>query len=109
MGVSTLHTDYSTACSFGWWLVLICSERKVLVAGLSLEKSTDGWRLISQTNGTQASNTQKFLTPQLVVVRAQVTLFALHSSACIFLWMAFHHRDKEQTWLGSQVRGFSPV
>jgi hypothetical protein len=38
-----------------------------------------------------------------------VTLFALHSSACIFLWMAFHHRDKEQTWLGSQVRGFSPV
>jgi hypothetical protein len=23
-----------TACSFGWWLVLICSERKVLVAGL---------------------------------------------------------------------------
>jgi hypothetical protein len=22
------------ACSFGWWLVLICAERKVLVAGL---------------------------------------------------------------------------
>jgi hypothetical protein len=36
-----------------------------------------------------------------------VTLFALHSSACIFLWIAFHHRDKEQTWLGSQVRGFT--
>ncbi|XP_022682454.1 potassium channel KAT6 [Setaria italica] len=36
-----------------------------------------------------------------------VTLFALHSSACIFLWMAFHHRDKEHTWLGSQVRDFT--
>ncbi|CAO1945175.1 unnamed protein product [Urochloa humidicola] len=36
-----------------------------------------------------------------------VTLFALHSSACIFLWMAFHHRDKDQTWLGSQVPGFT--
>ncbi|PUZ55035.1 hypothetical protein GQ55_5G180000 [Panicum hallii var. hallii] len=36
-----------------------------------------------------------------------VTLFALHSSACIFLWMAFHHRDKERTWLGSQVRDFT--
>ncbi|CAL4974362.1 unnamed protein product [Urochloa decumbens] len=36
-----------------------------------------------------------------------VTLFALHSSACIFLWMAFHHRDKGQTWLGSQVPGFA--
>jgi hypothetical protein len=22
-----------SACSFGWWLVLICSERKVLLAG----------------------------------------------------------------------------
>ncbi|RLM91874.1 hypothetical protein C2845_PM08G23900 [Panicum miliaceum] len=32
---------------------------------------------------------------------------ALHSSACIFLWMAFHHRDKERTWLGSQVRDFT--
>jgi hypothetical protein len=24
---------YITACSFGWWLVLICAERKVLLAG----------------------------------------------------------------------------
>ncbi|CAO1945785.1 unnamed protein product [Urochloa humidicola] len=36
-----------------------------------------------------------------------VTLFALHSSACIFLWMAYHHRHKDQTWLGSQVPGFT--
>jgi hypothetical protein len=34
----------------GWWLVLIYPERKVLVAGLFWEKSTDGWCLISQTN-----------------------------------------------------------
>jgi hypothetical protein len=25
--------QFATACSFGWWLVLICSERKVLLAG----------------------------------------------------------------------------
>jgi potassium channel len=37
----------------------------------------------------------------------QVTLFALHSSACIFLWMAFHHTHKESTWIGSQVRDFA--
>ncbi|WVZ69063.1 hypothetical protein U9M48_017913 [Paspalum notatum var. saurae] len=36
-----------------------------------------------------------------------VTLFALHSSSCIFLWMAFHHGDKQDTWLGSQVRDFT--
>jgi hypothetical protein len=23
---------FEEACSFGWWLVLICSERKVLLA-----------------------------------------------------------------------------
>jgi hypothetical protein len=39
-------------CSFGWWLVLICSERKVMLAGCwrlisSERKSTDGWWLIS--------------------------------------------------------------
>ncbi|TVU35298.1 hypothetical protein EJB05_17182, partial [Eragrostis curvula] len=36
-----------------------------------------------------------------------VTLFALHSSACIFLWMAFHHQHKESTWIGSQVHDFA--
>jgi hypothetical protein len=25
--------NQQAACSFGWWLVLICSERKVLLAG----------------------------------------------------------------------------
>jgi hypothetical protein len=36
----------------GWWLVLVCSERKVplLVAGLFREKNTVGWWLISQVN-----------------------------------------------------------
>jgi hypothetical protein len=40
----------------GWWLVLVCSKRRVLlagsgwwlVAGLFREKSTVGWWLISQ-------------------------------------------------------------
>ncbi|XP_062204386.1 potassium channel KAT4 [Phragmites australis] len=35
-----------------------------------------------------------------------VTLFALHSAACIYLWMAFHYKIKERTWLGSQVSDF---
>jgi hypothetical protein len=40
-----------TACSFGWWLMLVCSEIKVLlVADLFLEKITAGWWLVSQTN-----------------------------------------------------------
>jgi hypothetical protein len=26
-------TIVTIACSFGWWLVLICSERKILLAG----------------------------------------------------------------------------
>jgi hypothetical protein len=42
----------------GWWLVLVCSKRRVLlagsgwllVAGLFREKSTVGWWLISQAN-----------------------------------------------------------
>jgi hypothetical protein len=42
----------------GWWLVLVCSERKVLLAGCGWllvadsfwEKSTAGWWLISRAN-----------------------------------------------------------
>lgn len=36
----------------------------------------------------------------------QVTLFALHCAACVYLWMAFHYRIKEHTWIGSQIRDF---
>ncbi|KAF0918089.1 hypothetical protein E2562_022679 [Oryza meyeriana var. granulata] len=35
-----------------------------------------------------------------------VTLFALHFAACIYLWMAFHYKVKELTWIGSQFHGF---
>jgi hypothetical protein len=41
---------------FGWWLVLICSEKKSIAnwlvagVGLSREKNTSGWWLIIQTN-----------------------------------------------------------
>ncbi|KAL5228556.1 hypothetical protein ABZP36_016821 [Zizania latifolia] len=35
-----------------------------------------------------------------------VTLFALHSAACIYLWMAFHYKVKELTWIGSQIHDF---
>jgi hypothetical protein len=38
------------ACSFGWLLVLICSERKILLAGCWWLVCSDGWWLISQTN-----------------------------------------------------------
>ncbi|XP_006644629.2 potassium channel KAT6-like [Oryza brachyantha] len=35
-----------------------------------------------------------------------VTVFSLHFAACIYLSMAFHYRDKELTWIGSQIHGF---
>jgi hypothetical protein len=31
MGAAVTYT--LSVCSFGWWLVLVCSERKVLLAG----------------------------------------------------------------------------
>ncbi|GJM93319.1 hypothetical protein PR202_ga09866 [Eleusine coracana subsp. coracana] len=42
-----------------------------------------------------------------IIKLLSVTLFALHSSACIFLRMAFHHTHKESTWIGSQVHDFT--
>ncbi|KAG8055625.1 hypothetical protein GUJ93_ZPchr0001g31662 [Zizania palustris] len=35
-----------------------------------------------------------------------VTLFALHFASCIYLWMAFHYKIKELTWIGSQIHDF---
>ncbi|KAL0917933.1 hypothetical protein M5K25_013042 [Dendrobium thyrsiflorum] len=35
-----------------------------------------------------------------------VTLFALHLTACIYCWMAYHHRIIEKTWLGQPVPNF---
>ncbi|RZR93866.1 hypothetical protein BHM03_00022450 [Ensete ventricosum] len=37
---------------------------------------------------------------------AQVTLFAVHSSACVYYWMAIHYRVKEKTWIGSLIPDF---
>ncbi|KAH0460054.1 hypothetical protein IEQ34_010717 [Dendrobium chrysotoxum] len=36
----------------------------------------------------------------------QVTLFALHLTACVYCWMAYHHRIIEKTWLGQPVPNF---
>jgi hypothetical protein len=36
----------------------------------------------------------------------QVTLFALHFAACIYLWMVFNYKIKELTWIGSQIHSF---
>ena len=35
------------------------------------------------------------------VVHLQVTLFALHCASCMYIWLAFHYRIKENTWIGS--------
>ncbi|XP_028551309.1 potassium channel KAT4 [Dendrobium catenatum] len=35
-----------------------------------------------------------------------VTLFALHLTACVYCWMAYHHRIIEKTWLGQPVPNF---
>jgi hypothetical protein len=60
LGLQLLEVGRNQICLFrlagGWWPVLVCSERRVLlagsgwllVAGLFWEKSTVGWWLISQ-------------------------------------------------------------
>ncbi|XP_074575873.1 potassium channel KAT4-like [Curcuma longa] len=35
-----------------------------------------------------------------------VTLFAVHSAACVYFWMATHHHDKEFTWIGKLTPDF---
>ncbi|KAJ6794613.1 potassium channel KAT3-like [Iris pallida] len=35
-----------------------------------------------------------------------VTLFAVHSAACISYWMAAHHRVKQNTWIGHKIDNF---
>ncbi|KAL8115965.1 potassium channel KAT3 isoform X2 [Apium graveolens] len=35
-----------------------------------------------------------------------VTLFAVHSAACFYFWLAIHHKIPEQTWIGAQVANF---
>jgi hypothetical protein len=47
------------ACSFGWWLVLICSERKVLLAGCWFVVREKYYWLISQANRAHSNQAQK--------------------------------------------------
>ncbi|TQD83763.1 hypothetical protein C1H46_030644 [Malus baccata] len=35
-----------------------------------------------------------------------VTLFAVHSSGCFYFWMATHHKQANDTWIGSQINDF---
>ncbi|KAM0973815.1 potassium channel KAT3-like [Malus sylvestris] len=35
-----------------------------------------------------------------------VTLFAVHSSGCFYFWMATHHKQAKDTWIGSQINDF---
>ncbi|KAK1550682.1 hypothetical protein Q3G72_023037 [Acer saccharum] len=35
-----------------------------------------------------------------------VTLFAVHSAGCFYYWLAIHHHNSENTWIGSQVHDF---
>ncbi|KAG6507506.1 hypothetical protein ZIOFF_032855 [Zingiber officinale] len=35
-----------------------------------------------------------------------VTLFAVHSAACVYFWMATHHHNKEETWIGKLIPDF---
>ncbi|KAF4370025.1 hypothetical protein CsatB_007773 [Cannabis sativa] len=35
-----------------------------------------------------------------------VTLFAVHSAGCFYFWLAIHHKNPENTWIGSQVADF---
>ncbi|MQL72802.1 hypothetical protein Taro_005116, partial [Colocasia esculenta] len=35
-----------------------------------------------------------------------VTLFTAHTAGCIYYWMATHHREAQDTWIGSQLSNF---
>ncbi|GJW47034.1 potassium channel KAT3 [Tanacetum coccineum] len=35
-----------------------------------------------------------------------VTVFALHSAACFYYWIATHHHPSEDTWLGSIIENY---
>ncbi|KAK2661144.1 hypothetical protein Ddye_007677 [Dipteronia dyeriana] len=35
-----------------------------------------------------------------------VTLFAVHSAGCFYYWLAIHHHNSDNTWIGSQVHDF---
>lgn len=36
----------------------------------------------------------------------QVTLFAVHSAGCFYLWLAMHYKTPADTWIGSEVPNF---
>ncbi|XP_047323786.1 potassium channel KAT3 [Impatiens glandulifera] len=35
-----------------------------------------------------------------------VTLFAVHSAGCFYFWLATHHKDVDNTWIGVQIPNF---
>ncbi|CAN1837911.1 Potassium channel KAT3 [Linum perenne] len=35
-----------------------------------------------------------------------VTLLAVHSAGCFYYWLAYHHPDEANTWIGSEVSNF---
>ncbi|XP_038898228.1 potassium channel KAT3 isoform X2 [Benincasa hispida] len=35
-----------------------------------------------------------------------VTLLAVHSAGCFYYWLAVHHKDSENTWIGIEVEDF---
>ncbi|KAG6591597.1 Potassium channel KAT3, partial [Cucurbita argyrosperma subsp. sororia] len=35
-----------------------------------------------------------------------VTLLAVHSAGCFYYWLAIHHKDAENTWIGIEVEDF---
>lgn len=37
---------------------------------------------------------------------SQVTLFAVHSAACFYYWIATHHKQSDDTWIGSIIHNF---
>lgn len=76
--------------------------RLIKLCGVSTAATNISWHYWHRV-----SFTQSLMSLAGALVSMQVTLLALHSSACIFLWMAFHHGDREHTWLGSQVRDFA--
>jgi hypothetical protein len=61
----SVFSDELIASSFGWWLELICYERKVLLAGCWFVLRGKYWWLISQTNRVLAGSLRLTVTSGL--------------------------------------------
>ena len=48
----------------------------------------------------------KHLQVNFILLKWQVTVFAVHSAGCFYYWLAAHHKSPDHTWIGTVVEDF---